>query len=298
MKNKILIPLAALAIISCGSPKIAVDDLATSNPIETSLDLTKVVDDKVPVLINPGRFTTDSVIYRMPKVVQGTYAVSDFGNFIDAFKALDYEGNEMAVMKVDANTWAIGNASKLDKLSYLVNDTYDIESKEGSATPFSPSGTNIHPDNYVLNLHGFIGYFDNLKNAQYKLEVKSPADLQRTSALQNVGTTTSEDGKVTTVNYFAPRYFDITDNPMMYGKLDVEEFNVGDIKIVLSVYSPNKVHTAKTMKETMQKMMDAQKIYLGDVNSTVRYDIYVYLAEQGPESPTGSSGPGLAYHSQ
>ena len=79
--------------------------------------LTKVNDDKVTVVINPGRFVTDSVIYKMPKVVQGTYAVSDFGNFIDAFKALDYEGNEMPIVKVDANTWAITNGTKLDKLS-------------------------------------------------------------------------------------------------------------------------------------------------------------------------------------
>ena len=48
-----------------------------------------------------------------------------------------------------------------------------------------------------------------------------------------------------TTSYAAPRYFDITDNPMFYGALDVEEFQVGDIKIVLSVYSLNKVHSAE-----------------------------------------------------
>ena len=34
-----------------------VNDLAISNPIETALDLTAVIDDKAPVTINPGRFT-------------------------------------------------------------------------------------------------------------------------------------------------------------------------------------------------------------------------------------------------
>ena len=237
--------------------------------------------------INPGRFTIDTAIYRLPRVIQGTYAVSDFGSFIENFKAFDYKGNEMIVEKLDTNSWTIGNAIDLDKITYLVNDTFDIEYAEGQATPFSPSGTNIEPKNYVLNLHGFIGYFDSLKNSQYKLDVTATATFKHSSALQNLATTTSDDGTIITTSYFAPRYFDITDNPMMYGELEIEEFQVGDIKIVLSVYSPNKVHTAKKIKETMFKMMQAQKKYLGDINSTSRYDIFLYLGEQNETSPKG-----------
>ena len=143
---------------------------------------------------------------------------------------------------------------------------------------FSPAGTNIEPINYVLNLHGVIGYFDSLKNNQYKLEVVSPLNYKRTSALQEVASETNSDSNTITSSYFAPRYFDITDNPMFFGELDVEEFQVGDIKIVLSVYSPNKTHSEKKIKEVVQRMMQAQKTYLGSINSTARYDIYLYLS--------------------
>ncbi|TGV04663.1 M61 family metallopeptidase [Flavivirga rizhaonensis] len=280
---------AGILLASCSSTKNTKNDLATSLPIATSINLTGIDNDKAPVTINPGRFTEETVTYRLPKVIQGTYSVSDFGKYVDDFKAIDYDGNEMPVNKVDTNTWSISNAKKLDKITYLVNDTYDIEVKGGIGkdTPFSPSGTNIEPDNYVLNLHGFIGYFDSLKNNQYKLDVTASADFVRTSALQTVGSKTSEDGKNITTSYFATRYFDITDNPMMYGNLDVEEFQVGDIKIVLSVYSPNKIHSAKSLKETIFKMMQAQKTYLGNVNTTPRYDIYLYLSEGKDESPKG-----------
>ncbi|NND52576.1 MAG: peptidase M61, partial [Flavobacteriaceae bacterium] len=150
------------------------------------------------------------------------------------------------------------------------------------------SGTNIEPDNYVLNLHGFIGYFDALKNGQYNLDISAPAEFKRTSALQHINSTTSPDGKVITTSYFAPRYFDITDNPMMYGNLDVEEFKVGDIIIVLSVYSPHGVHKASEIKKTMFDMMQAQKSYLGDMDSTPRYDIYLYLSDlENAENPKG-----------
>lgn len=288
MKRILSIIITGVVLVSCGSVK-KTNDLAISLPISSSIDLTKIVDDKAPVIINPGRFTVETVTYRLPKVVQGTYAVSDFGKYIDDFKAYSYEGNELELSKVDTNTWIIQDATKLDYITYNVNDTFDIELSGGigGETPFSPSGTNIETDNYVLNLHGFIGYFDSLKNNQYKLDVTAAANFQRTSALQNIGTTSSDDGTKITSSYFAPRYFDITDNPMMYGDLDVEEFQVGDIKIVLSVYSPNKTHSAKSLKETMFAMMQAQKAYLGDVNSTSRYDIYVYLSEGKEESPKG-----------
>ncbi|MEL0642768.1 peptidase M61 [Olleya sp. Ti.3.14] len=289
MKKLLVTTIATgLLLVGCNSTKTS-DKLASQSPIVTSIDLSKVLNDKAPVTINPGRFTEQTVTYRLPRVVQGTYSVSDFGKYIDDFKAFDYKGNELPTVKVDTNTWTIANATQLDYITYNANDTFDQEVTGGigGEAPFSPAGTNIEPTNYVLNLHGFIGYFDNLKDSQYSLDVTAPADFKRTSALQETGKTVSKDGKLATSSYFAPRYFDITDNPMFYGDLDVEEFQVGDIKIVLSVYSPNKVHSAASIKEVMQKMMQAQKTYLGDVNSTPRYDIYLYLSEGKPESPKG-----------
>lgn len=289
MKKYIAIVALAGLLLGCGAAKPKIDDSASNNPIVTALDLTIVDNDRVPVVINPGRFKTETVTYRLPKVVQGTYSVGDYGRFIDDFKALDYNGNALDIIKVDTNTWTINNATQLDKIAYLVNDSFDTEKTGGIGGDdiFSPAGTNIESDNYVLNLHGFIGYFDSLKTNQYTLDVTAPADFIRTSALEDKGSITSEDGTAITSKYFAQRYFDITDNPMMYGKLDVEEFMVGDIKIVLSVYSPNKLHSASSLKQTMFDMMKAQKAYLGDINSTPRYDIYIYLSEGKEDSPKG-----------
>jgi predicted metalloprotease with PDZ domain len=289
MKKLITIFGISMILVACGSSTKTSADLAETSPIESSIDLTKVTNDQVPVTINPGRFTVETVTYRLPKVVQGTYSVSDFGKYVDDFKAYDYNGSELVVNKIDTNTWTIGGATSLDYITYYVNDTFDVEVAGGIGgdTPFSPAGTNIEPDNYVLNLHGFIGYFDSLKNNQYKIDITAPVDFIRTSALQNVAEVVSEDGSFITTSYFAPRYFDVTDNPMMYGNLDVEEFEVGGIKVVLSVYSPNQTHTAKQIGETMKTMMQAQKTYLGDINSTPRYDIYLYLSRGEADSPKG-----------
>ncbi len=290
MRSLFILVLSFL-IVGCGSTTKAIitNDVEANIPIEVILDLSQVADDKVPVTVNPGRFKQDSVIYRLPKVIQGTYTVSNFGSYVEDLKAIDYDGNEMEVSKIDDNSWIIGNASNLDKLTYWVNDTFDQEvvGGIGQKVPFSPAGTNIDSDNYVLNLHGFIGYFDSLKNNQYKLDVTAPATFIRTSALPETSLKSGPMGRTITTSYNATRYFEITDNPMMLGKLDVEEFLVGDIKVVLSVFSPNKAHTASNIKNAMLKMMEAQKEYLGDLNTTTRYDIFLYLSSLGEGAPKG-----------
>ena len=49
------------------------------------------------------------------------------------------EGETLKVEKLDVNSWQIGGAKNLAKVSYLVNDTYDVE---GTHDIFSPAGTN------------------------------------------------------------------------------------------------------------------------------------------------------------
>jgi len=276
-----------LLVMACSSAKVKSDSgLAIDTPIHSSIDLTSINDDKAPVVINPGRFTEDQVIYRLPRVIQGSYEVSNFGRFIDDFKAIDYSGKTLKTKKIDDNSWVVYNAEHLDKITYLVNDTYDIERENMDTQIFSPEGTNISPENYVLNLHAFIGYFDSLKNNSYTLDITAPADFERTSSLESTNTVFTNDNKVITT-YYAPRYFDITDNPMMYGNLDVERFNVDGIKVELSVYSPNKVHSAKTIKETVFEMMKAQKTYLGDIHTTDHYSILLFLSDGKVDSPRG-----------
>ena len=296
MRTIFLFLFASITLIGCKSVDIANTnkstvpaDSASINPVHASINLSEVKDDKVPVTINPGRFLKDTIIYRLPKVVQGTYVISNFGRYIDDMKAFDYEGLEIPVTKTDDNSWKVTNGSKMDKLTYWVNDTFDqeITGGIGQDVPFSPAGTNIEPDNYVLNLHGFIGYFDSLKTNQYTLDVTAPATFKRTSALPETDLKSGPMGRNITTSYIASRYFEITDNPMMLGKLDVEEFQVGDIKVVLSVYSPNKVHTAATLKDAMYTMMEGQKDYLGDLNTTTRYDIFLYLSPSGEGAAKG-----------
>src|SRR5680860_336416 len=288
MKKWVLLTVTGSVFYSCGSTKALVT--ADKTPIRTSMDLKNVVDDKVMVLVDPGAFTTDDVSFLIPKTVPGTYSTDNYGKYIEDLKALDYDGQELAVTKSDDNTWNITNGKKLDKVTYYVNDTYDTETDTKDAV-FSPAGTNILKDkNFMLNLHAFVGYFKDLQEVPYEIEISVPENLKPTTTLTMKYSTDGAPGKD---NFLASRYFEVIDNPILYAEPNTETFKLNDIEIKLSVYSPNDLYKASDLKEKMKKMMTAQKAFLGDVNSTKNYDILLYLSTM---DSTDASGFGALEH--
>ncbi|WP_282179118.1 peptidase M61 [Maribacter stanieri] len=274
MKKNVLLIAAALILNACGAGKALMS--VEKSTIVASIDLINVVEDRVQVDLNPGAFTTSTVIFRIPKTVPGTYSSDNYGKYIQDFKALDYKGAELKATKLDDNSWSIANGVNLDKVQYWVNDTYDTENEVEDAV-FSPAGTNIAVgSNFMLNLHGFVGYFDGFKEVPYSILINKPADLIATTTLSiepNRKPDSLWDG------FLAKRYFDVIDNPIMYAKPNTESFEINGITVTLSLFSPNNVYKAADLKERMVSMMGAQKKFLGEVDSTKEYNILLYLSD-------------------
>lgn len=262
-------------------------------PILTTIDLVNVQDDKVMISIDPSEFTVDTTTFYIPKTVPGTYSTSNYGKYSQDLKAYDYKGNELEVTKVDENSWSIPNAKKLDKITYWMNDTFDVPGEGGI---YSMAGTNILKDkNFMLNLHGFVGYFKGMKEKKYRLEIKRPSNLIAGSALNVAQSIPSEGtGSITDV-FNLDRYFEVTDNPIMYATPDTVTFKVEGMEVLLDVYSPNKKFTAETIKPAMMRMISAQKRFLGDVNDTDKYAILLYLSASPGEGDAGNFGA-LEHH--
>lgn len=275
--KKIIYSIALItAVIGCKAPQST--NTPTVEKTVVNLDLLNIKDDKVKVTVDPEKFTSQSVTFHIPKTVPGTYSIDNYGRLIEDFKAIDYLGAELLVVKTDENSWEIENATNLDKVTYLVNDTYDIDGEMGV---FSAAGTNIEKDtNILLNLHGFVGYFEEYKEKPYTLIVNRPKSLFGSTSLKlsesvNLEKTPNSKKDV----YSAQRYFEVVDNPIMYSKPDTTYVNVEGIKVLLSVYSPNKTYSAKTLKPQVQKMIAAQKRFLGKIDNTSNYTILLYLAD-------------------
>ncbi len=268
--KKLFIAVIAIAFLgSCASSRVS---KAEKNLIEVGINLNNVVDDKIQVEVNPKKIKETSIIYQIPAIVPGTYAMSDYGKFVSDFKAFDYDGNELSVVKIDTNSWQINNSTKMDKISYWVEDTFDSEIKHNI---YVMAGTNIEDGkNFFLNLPGFVGYFKGKKESPYTLTVSHPADLYETSSLINKNTTKEDN---TQDIFVASRYDEISDNPIMYAPLNTVNFTVNGVAVSLAVYSPNKVHAAKDMEEDLKKMVEAQTNFLTGFSTTNEYNILVYL---------------------
>ena len=276
-----ILAAATILLASCNAGKVGTD---TNKDIVATIDLVNVVEDKVKVEVNPGKFQTETTTFNIPKTVPGTYSDDNYGRYVVDFKAYDYKGNEVPTSKVDQNSWLISNAKNVDKVSYWVNDTYDSE-YEDTEVVFSPAGSNILKDkNFVLNLHAFVGYFSGSEQYPYQIKVQYPKNLEGVTSLPKV---VSEQETFNMDTFGASRYAEVTDNPIMYSEPDIASFQVGDMNISLSVYSPTGVYSAEKLKGNIEKMIAAQKKFLGEVDATKQYNILLYLSTLKPDDAKG-----------
>jgi len=267
MKNSFWILAGLWLIVGC-TPRIS-STIDSRQLVANTIDLNQVTNDKIKVEVKGPSFTGEEVKFSLPTIVPGTYQISDFGQFVSDFQAFDSKGRSLDVVKDGMNTWVISSAEKLDKISYLVDDTFDSENDHGI---YVMAGTNIEDDNFYLNLHGIIGYFQGMKSLPYELTVKHSPDLIETTSLRAEG---NEDNTEDT--FFASRYEEITDSPLMYAKANNAAFTVNGIDVTLAIYSPNGVHKAADLKDDLEKMMLAQTRFLEGFDTTDEYNILVYL---------------------
>jgi predicted metalloprotease with PDZ domain len=273
--KKILLTFAFATILwSCktGSTSTA---SSGKEDIQVHINLNEIKDDKVLVTVKSPKIKTDEITYHIPKTVPGTYSQDNYGKYIEDVKAYDKKGNALNVIKKDTNSWTISNAKKLDKITYLVNDTFDTEKGKGfgSEDVFSPAGSNIDAGkNIMLNTHCFVGYFTNYMAAPYKVTVSHPAELWGATSMKDQDPATTND------LFVASRYAELVENPIMYSKPNYNSFTVDDMEIQIAVYSPSGKITAEDITPDMKTMMMAQKKFLGPINSTKKYSILLYLS--------------------
>ncbi|TXC85082.1 M61 family metallopeptidase [Luteibaculum oceani] len=244
------------------------------------LDLSNVVNDELEVEITVPKVTKDVVEFQMPKIVPGTYSISDFGRFITRLDAYDTTGNPIAIKKLGVNRWEIRNAQRLKTFRYRIEDSFDTKLDN---VIFEPAGTNFEEGkNFVLNNFGIIGYLSDMKNYPYEVEIRKPKKLYGASSLPQKMISPDKD------IWLAKDYFHLHDNPIMYCEPDTATIPVGNCEVLISVYSPNKILTADAVKENVGATLEAQRKYLGGILPVDKYAILIYLFDGA--SLSGSAG--------
>ncbi len=245
------------------------------------VDLTSVKDDKLTVKLTPPDITENEAVFMFPAMVPGTYEVYDFGRFVSDFKVEGKGGKTITVEKLDANSYKLSPANAIKEISYNVEDSWDTNIKE--KVVFEPGGTNIEDGkNFILNTHGFFGYFKNKIETNFILEVTKPRGFYASTSLTDLNSGETKD----VISVF--NYHDLVDAPIMYCKPDTTSLKIGNATILFSVYSPNGVLSSGFVARNLKELLYAQADYLGGELPIKKYAFLFYFSDK--PSLSGASG--------
>lgn len=271
--RKLLLSIALLLIVMASHAQA---------PYRYSLNLNAVRNDKLEVTLLTPPVTSKTAVYAFPKIIPGTYSVSDYGKFIDSLKAFDAKGRVLKVDRLNENQWQIANANKMVKITYLVDDIFDSATKHNI---YPMAATNIEENkNYVIHPPGFFGYFNHVRQSPVEVTFRKPENFYASTSLTPVSSTATTDiFRVGNVD-------ELYDSPIMYNIPDTATLQVANCKVLVSVYSPNKAIHAKEISAWLEDLLYAAKNYLGGKLPADKYAFLYYFRD--PKA-THSFRPGM-----
>lgn len=285
--NSALTRIGVIAIAVTSSLSAMAQDFAPvqrADRYQVEVNIVGRLDSKIDVTVVPPIMNTDEVVYAMPKIVPGTYDISDFGQFVRGFKAFDSRGNELETKRLDENRWSISNGKALYKITYEATET-DGDMKAGI---FLPGGTAIAEGGVLMNNFGFVGFMDGMDDLQYHYEVVHDENLVATTALDIESTSSDRDV------FYAQDYFELHDRPILYAADNSASTMVAGAEVTIGVYSPEGTLDANVLLEGLKPVFDAASNYLGGTLPTDRYVVLVWGLTR--EETFKASGVGALEH--
>lgn len=270
-------------------PLFAFTQRNDENIYQYTVDLTRVVEDRIFVELDAPKVTEKQMTFFFPKIVPGTYAIADYGRYVSELRALDRKGKELRVEKINENAWRIKNANKLEKITYWVDDSWDTSMKGPSI--FWPAGTNIEEgQNYVINTSGFFGYFEGMKEPEFQLNIVRPKELYGSTGLIPTETGaplndvriekgSGKTNKVVDV-FRAEDYDHLVDSPLMYAEPDTAIIKVANAEVLIGSYSPTNQISAKEIAASIREVLMAQKEFLGGKLPVDKYAFIFYFTDK------------------
>ncbi|HUR65250.1 MAG TPA: hypothetical protein VMZ03_02765 [Chitinophagaceae bacterium] len=245
-----------------------------------SVDLTKVNNDQLTVELLTPSISKKEINFYFPKIVPGTYMNSNYGKYVNNLKAFDKSGKTLPVKKISDNGWRIGNAGKLIKITYNVEDTWDSEIPN---KVYTMCGTNFEVGkNFVINTPGLFGHFEDMKKLPYDISFTKPAGFYAATGLKPVSSNNTSDV------FHCVNTDELYDSPIMFSLPDTASVKVGNADVLVAIYSPRKMANAKFLAEHMKKLLMATKDYLMGKLPVDKYAFIWYF--NGEQKPLSSSG--------
>lgn len=252
----------ALVLLTLAIADLRALDTATE-PYRVTIDLRHCSNDRITVSVEvPSSIACRPCRYVLPRSVPGTYSLDRYGRFVHDARAYDAGRNALAVHRDDGD---ILTPTTPAHLIYSVADTWD--DPEGRDV-FNPTGSNIQCDtNYVLNFHAFVGYIEGYKHVPYQVTILKPTGFYGATSLRRIVESDTADV------FQARSYMELVDNPAMYCVPDTVSFDQNGTRVMVAVYSPNKVMHARGIADLLRPTLAAIARMLG----TMPVDRYTFL---------------------
>ncbi|OUR94261.1 hypothetical protein A9Q87_01035 [Flavobacteriales bacterium 34_180_T64] len=265
MKNIILL-ISLFTILGCARKQ---DSSEINAFYFYKLDLTKSIEDKLLVELEYTGKLTDTISFCLPKIVPGIYNSTNFGKFVNDFKAFDTKGNALKTIKKDQNCWTIINASSLSQISYKIDDGWE-EFDFTDLRPYRSAESSYSNNAYIISTPAVFGYFKNHKDETIKIEIEKPSEFYGATGLSLTSSSKTTD-------YFQTnKYSQLVDNPILYSSPDTTKIKLPNINIEVACYSSSGKKLSKKIAEYIKPLLENQTKYLGGKLPVDKYTFIIY----------------------
>jgi predicted metalloprotease with PDZ domain len=279
MKNKYLLITAVIFL----SQNIYGNSPEPDNTYHYSINLLNVKEHKIIVNLRTPRIKTSKAIFTFPKIIPGTYRISDYGKFISDVKAVDGAEKQLVVKRLNNNQWEIDNAQQTRKISYTVHDIFNSTDQNAI---FPMAATDIEDKVIVVNTFGFFGFIEGMTRLPFTLNfTKKPEFYASTSLIPS-------SVKGNTDEFIVKNADDLYDAPILYSVPDTATLKIGKTEVLISVYSPNQKIHAGQIADWLHDYLFATAHFLGGELPASRYAFLYYYRDPAVHQnfPVGLGG--------
>lgn len=259
--------------------------IAQKKNYQYTIDLLHMSNDEVTVSFTPPRNNLKQGKFIIPKLVPGFYQAMNFGQYISNFVATDKNGKKLPTQRLDTNSWLVHDLKHVRKISYQVADGWD-SLKEESHEARSAGSMFIKDSVFVLNYNSLAGYFEEMKDIPYQVNIIKNKDFYASSALNY------EQKDKNTDKVWAKDYRQLIDSPVLYCVPDTTWVKIGETKVLVSFYNKKERHYSKKIADEISTILKNQQAYLG---GKLPVDKYAFLIYYESSNESGYLGDGLEH---